>query len=60
MHISELKANPTLINHVIKVYEFKQGPLEPRRQYWFLQNLILKLIQHLTTENQLCASTLCK
>ena len=49
MHISELKANPTLINHVIKVYEFKQGPLEPRRQYWFLQNLILKLIQNLTT-----------
>ena len=29
MHISEPKDNPTLLNHVIKVYEFKQGPLEP-------------------------------
>ena len=36
MHISEPKANPTLINHVIKVYEFKKGPLEPIGQYWFL------------------------
>ena len=29
MHISEQRVNPTFINCVIKVYEIKQGALDP-------------------------------
>ena len=53
MHIREPRANPILINHANKVYELDRGPLGPIGQYWLSQNSILKLIQHLITENQL-------
>ena len=33
MHISEPRANLTLKNRVIKLYEFKQKPLELIEQY---------------------------
>ena len=33
MHKSELKTQQTLINHVIKEYELKWGPLIPIGQY---------------------------
>ena len=46
MHISELRTNQTLINHTIKEYEFKWGPLGPIGKYWLLHNLILKLVQY--------------
>ena len=59
MHNSEPRANPTLIDYAIKVYEFKQRPLGPIGQYWLPQNPILKLIQHFIIENQLYSSTLC-
>ena len=43
-----------------QVYELEQGPLGTIGQYWLFQNLILKLIQYPTIENQLHSSTLCK
>ena len=33
MHISEFRACPTLINHAIKVYDVKEGPLGLITQY---------------------------
>ena len=59
MHTSELKTHTILINHAIKEYELKWGPLELIRKYWFLKNPILKLNQHPTIESQLHSSTLC-
>lgn len=58
MHISEVRINPTLINCVIKEYEFKWRPLGSIRQYWLPQNSFMKLNEHPTIENQLPFDTL--
>ena len=60
MHISEPRTNLTLINHSIKVYELKRGPLEPIGQYRLLYNPIMNLTQHLIIETQQHSNTLCK
>ena len=59
MHISDPKADITLINYIIKVYELERGPLGLIGQYLLPYNIIWKL-QHLTTGNELHSSALCK
>ena len=52
MHKSELKTHQTLINLIIKEYELRAGTTRAYR-YCLLQNQILKLTQHSTTNSQL-------